>query len=178
MEENDDKLLLSAAEAGVLVGLHPATLRKLASQRKIRTFKVLGALRFKREDLEGLIVERPAQPKDTGPKVTSGKTPIVAVDYDYADLVMDQLYETIEGKCCTAILLDDHKIFLVDKKTFHSVHQKIYPKQRFYDQDLFENHGIYAMRFEPSLASPGYYYFGFRAKRSFADLFDQLQKVT
>ena len=65
----NDKFLLSADEAAVLVGLHPATLRKLASKRRIRSFKVLGALRFKREDLEGLIVERPAQQK-----TTSGKT--------------------------------------------------------------------------------------------------------
>ena len=57
----NDKLLLSADEGGALVGLHPATLRKLASQRRIRSFKVLGALRFKKEDLEALIVERPAQ---------------------------------------------------------------------------------------------------------------------
>ena len=53
--------LLSAEEAGAWVGLHPATLRKLACQREITSFKVRGALRFKKEDLEGLIVERPAQ---------------------------------------------------------------------------------------------------------------------
>jgi len=61
----NDKPLLSAEEAAVLVGLHPATLRKLASQRRIRTFKVLGCLRFKRVDLEALIVERPARAKST-----------------------------------------------------------------------------------------------------------------
>ena len=60
----NDKLLLSADEAAILVGLHPATLRKLASKREIRSFKVLGALRFMREDLEALVVERPAQSKD------------------------------------------------------------------------------------------------------------------
>ena len=58
-----ENLLLSAEEAAVLVGLHPATLRKLACQREIRSFKVRGALRFKKEDIEALIVERPAQPK-------------------------------------------------------------------------------------------------------------------
>jgi len=60
---HNDKLFLSAEEGAVLVGLHPATLRKLASQRRITTFQVLGCLRFKREDLEALIVERPAQVK-------------------------------------------------------------------------------------------------------------------
>ena len=76
----NEKLLLSADEAAVLVGLHPATLRKLASKRRIRSFKVLGALRFKREDLEGLIVERPAQPK-----ATSGKTSQEEDDFDEKD---------------------------------------------------------------------------------------------
>ena len=52
--------LLSAKEAAELTGLNPSTLRKLAWQRKIRSFKVLGALRFKNSDLEALIVERPA----------------------------------------------------------------------------------------------------------------------
>ena len=76
----NDKLLLSADEAAVLVGLHPATLRKLASKREIRSFKVLGALRFEREDLEGLIVERPAQPK-----ATLGKTSQEEDDCDEQD---------------------------------------------------------------------------------------------
>jgi len=57
--------LLSADEAAELTGLHPATLRKMAWQRRIRSFKVLGALRFKRRDLEELIVERPAE-RETG----------------------------------------------------------------------------------------------------------------
>ena len=57
--------LLSADEASELTGLHPATLRKMAWQRRIRSFKVLGALRFKRRDLEELIVERPAE-RETG----------------------------------------------------------------------------------------------------------------
>ncbi len=52
--------LLTAEEAAEFVSLHPSTLRKLAWQRRIRSFKVLGTLRFKREDLEELIVERPA----------------------------------------------------------------------------------------------------------------------
>ncbi len=57
--------LLSAIEAAELTGLHPATIRKMAWQRRIRSFKVLGALRFKRSDLEELIVERPAE-RETG----------------------------------------------------------------------------------------------------------------
>ncbi len=51
---------LTADEAAVITGLKPATLRRLAWERRIRSFKVLNALRFKRSDLEELIVERPA----------------------------------------------------------------------------------------------------------------------
>lgn len=61
MEERVEKLL-SAEEAAEITGLHPATLRKLAWQRRIRSFKVLDCLRFKHSDLEQLIVERPAHP--------------------------------------------------------------------------------------------------------------------
>ncbi len=53
--------LLSANEAAELTGLHPATLRKMAWQRRIRSYKVLGCLRFRQSDLEELIVERPAK---------------------------------------------------------------------------------------------------------------------
>jgi len=52
---------LTAEQAAQIVGLRPATIRKLAWDRKIRSFKILGALRFKRKDLEALIVERPAK---------------------------------------------------------------------------------------------------------------------
>ena len=58
--------LLSAEEASELTGLHPATLRKLAWQRRIRSYKVLNALRFKESDLEALIVERPASENAEG----------------------------------------------------------------------------------------------------------------
>ena len=62
---HDDEKLVSAEEAAAITGLHPATLRKLAWQRRIRSFKVLRSLRFRRGDLEELIVERPAeQPVD------------------------------------------------------------------------------------------------------------------
>jgi len=57
--------LLDAEEAADLIGLHPSTIRKLAWQRRIRSFKVLGALRFKRADLEAIIVERPVQSKNS-----------------------------------------------------------------------------------------------------------------
>ncbi len=59
-EEN----FLTADEAAQITGLHPTTIRKLAWERKIRSFKVLGAVRFKRSDLEQLIVERPARTSD------------------------------------------------------------------------------------------------------------------
>ena len=60
MLETTKQKLLSAEEAAELTGLHPSTLRKLAWQRRIRSFKVLGALRFKRSDVEKIIQERPA----------------------------------------------------------------------------------------------------------------------
>jgi len=53
--------LITAEEASELTGLSPNALRKLAWQRRIRSFKVLGALRFKRSDLEELVVERPKE---------------------------------------------------------------------------------------------------------------------
>lgn len=57
---------LSAEEGGKLIGLSPSTLRKMAWKRRIRSFKVLGCLRFRREDLERLIVERPAADTNDG----------------------------------------------------------------------------------------------------------------
>jgi excisionase family DNA binding protein len=53
--------LLSAAEGETLIGIRRETLRKWAWQRKIRSFKVGGALRFSRKDLLRLIVERPTK---------------------------------------------------------------------------------------------------------------------
>ncbi len=60
MVTNLEERFLTAEQAAKFTGLHPSTLRKLAWQRRIRSFKVLGTLRFQREDLEELIVERPA----------------------------------------------------------------------------------------------------------------------
>ncbi len=57
------KRLIDANEASTMTGLQPGTIRKLASQGKIRSYKVLGALRFRQEDLQQLITERPAQPQ-------------------------------------------------------------------------------------------------------------------
>lgn len=55
--------LLDANEAAELLGLSPKTISRMAWQRRIRSFKVLGSVRFKRSDLEEIIVERPAQEK-------------------------------------------------------------------------------------------------------------------
>ncbi len=65
MDEILSERLLNADEAAELTGLHAATIRRMAWQRRIRSFKVLGALRFKRADLEAIIVERPARPEGT-----------------------------------------------------------------------------------------------------------------
>ena len=53
--------LLTANEAAEFTSLNVSTLRKLAWQRRIRSYKVLGALRFRKSDLEALITERPAE---------------------------------------------------------------------------------------------------------------------
>ncbi len=53
--------LLSAAQAAEYTTLSESTLRKMAWERRIRSFKVVGALRFSKEDLEALITERPQQ---------------------------------------------------------------------------------------------------------------------
>jgi len=58
---SDESIFLTANEGSLITGLHPSTLRKMAWERRIRSFKILGALRFKRADLEALIVERPAK---------------------------------------------------------------------------------------------------------------------
>jgi hypothetical protein len=43
---NDDDRLVSAADGEKVSGLKPETLRRLAWQGRIRSYKVLGALRF------------------------------------------------------------------------------------------------------------------------------------
>ncbi len=53
--------LVTAAEGEAITGLRRETLRRMAWQGKIRSFKICGALRFSRNDLERLVVERPAR---------------------------------------------------------------------------------------------------------------------
>jgi excisionase family DNA binding protein len=56
--------LLTVKEAAEITSLNPETLRRLAWQGRIRSFKILSRLRFKRGDLDKLIIERPErQPK-------------------------------------------------------------------------------------------------------------------
>lgn len=57
----EEGLFLTADEAALITGLRPATIRKMAWERRIRSFKIMGAVRFKRADLEALIIERPAK---------------------------------------------------------------------------------------------------------------------
>ncbi len=65
MDEILSEKLLNAGEVADLTGLSPSTIRRMAWQRRIRSFKVLGAVRFKRADLEAIIVERPALERST-----------------------------------------------------------------------------------------------------------------
>lgn len=58
-----EELFLTADEGALIVGLRPATLRKMAWEGRIRSFKIMGAVRFKRVDLEALITERPVKEK-------------------------------------------------------------------------------------------------------------------
>jgi len=53
------------AQAAEYTSLALSTLRKMAWERKIRTFKVLNCVRFLKEDLDALIVERPAEETKT-----------------------------------------------------------------------------------------------------------------
>lgn len=59
MEE--EALFLTADQGALITGLRPATIRKMAWEGRIRSFKIMGAVRFKRADLEALIEERPAK---------------------------------------------------------------------------------------------------------------------
>lgn len=55
-----ERKLIDVHEAARITGLSPATLYKLTRQGRLRSFKVLGAVRFDRDDLAALVVERPA----------------------------------------------------------------------------------------------------------------------
>ena len=63
----NDHDLIDVNEATRLTGLDKATLYKLARQRRIRSFEVLGrALRFDRADLMDLVRERPVVQESDG----------------------------------------------------------------------------------------------------------------
>jgi predicted DNA-binding transcriptional regulator AlpA len=53
--------LIDIHEAARISGLAPATLYKLARFRRLRSYKVLGALRFSASDIRALVVERPGR---------------------------------------------------------------------------------------------------------------------
>ena len=56
----EDHELIDVGEASKVTGLDKTTLYRLARERRVRSFKVLGtALRFKRSDLLKLVEERP-----------------------------------------------------------------------------------------------------------------------
>ncbi len=65
--EADD--LVDASEGERLTGLSRATLYKLARQGRIRSFRVLSALRFRRADLLALIRETTRSKGDEGKSV-------------------------------------------------------------------------------------------------------------
>jgi excisionase family DNA binding protein len=57
----DTRDLVDINEAQRITGLDKDTIYKLARQKRIRSFKVIGsALRFERSDLVSLVEERPA----------------------------------------------------------------------------------------------------------------------
>lgn len=56
-----EHVLIDITEAARLTGLAKSTIYKLARERTLRSFKVLGtALRFDRADVVNLVQERPA----------------------------------------------------------------------------------------------------------------------
>ena len=68
---NTTQDLVDVNEGSRLTGLDKATLYKIARERRIRSFKVLGtALRFERADLLKLVQERPAVVPETYPPTT------------------------------------------------------------------------------------------------------------
>ena len=57
--------LIDINDAARITGLDKATLYRLARQRQLRSFKLLGrALRFDRTDLAALVQEQPAETHD------------------------------------------------------------------------------------------------------------------
>jgi hypothetical protein len=69
--------LIDIHEAERVTGLDKSTLYKLSREGRVRSFKVLNALRFERADLLALITERPASSVPASPvteKPTSAHT--------------------------------------------------------------------------------------------------------
>ena len=56
--ETDELELLTARDAGRLLGLHPMTLRRMAWRREVPALKIGRALRFRRRDLLDWLNER------------------------------------------------------------------------------------------------------------------------
>lgn len=67
MESRD---LVDIREAERLTGLDKCTLYKLARTQRIRSFKVLTALRFSKADLAELVIERPSIAEDAPAKAS------------------------------------------------------------------------------------------------------------
>ncbi len=57
----NDRQLIDVNEAARMTGLDKDTIYRLSRQGKLRSFKVLSALRFERADIEALITVRPAR---------------------------------------------------------------------------------------------------------------------
>ena len=55
----DDSKFLTVREAAEYLSLSESTLKRWAWLRQIRTFKIGGAVRFRKSDLEERIIERP-----------------------------------------------------------------------------------------------------------------------
>ena len=68
-----ERELVDVGVASRITGLARSTLYRLSRHGRIRTFKVLGALRFDRTDLQALIIERPARP--VAPAALAGELP-------------------------------------------------------------------------------------------------------
>jgi predicted DNA-binding transcriptional regulator AlpA len=67
--------LVDASEGVRLTGLSKATLYKLSRTRRIRSFKVLSALRFRRGDLLALVREKSPESAETPRLSLDGRRP-------------------------------------------------------------------------------------------------------
>ncbi len=80
MQEDLD--LVDATEGTRITGLDKSTIYKLARTRRVRSFKVLNALRFDRRDLMALVKERTDRIADAAE--ADGPTATLAVERDVA----------------------------------------------------------------------------------------------